>query len=348
LILHPKEVLETVRCGFPAAVDYFAENIVMGIQNNLILSGFPGDTMILSTGEVVCNISYFASGTIKGAAIAAEPLFGVFYEERDVNSIKKVWKQGWLMGMVMSVVLAVLFCAAAPLLSALCGMEPTSDIQRGVIMCMIFAPFMHTVYMFTLYYEATKHFNLSMAFAIVPDSCLYVLMMAFLIPILGRDGIWLSITGNQVIGLILLIPLVLLINTRSGKNTDRMLLLPEKFYSGTTLLDLDIPGYRTGNIAEIEKISSLLRSRVSEPDKAEAVLRCVEALISDMCESSGYIHIKVREEGTETAIFIRSIGQMRKLPESIYENVIKWGGSDSISYSYVYKMNIVCITIHDR
>jgi hypothetical protein len=187
-----------------------------------------------------------------------------------------------------------------------------------------------------------------MAFAIVPDSCLYVLMMAFLIPILGRDGIWLSITGNQVIGLILLIPLVLLINTRSGKNTDRMLLLPEKFYSGTTLLDLDIPGYRTGNIAEIEKISSLLRSRVSEPDKAEAVLRCVEALISDMCESSGYIHIKVREEGTETAIFIRSIGQMRKLPESIYENVIKWGGSDSISYSYVYKMNIVCITIHDR
>jgi len=78
LLLRPKEIAETIRCGFPAAADFFAENIVIGIQNNLILSGFPGDPMILPTAEVVCNISYFASGTIKGAAIATEPLFGVF------------------------------------------------------------------------------------------------------------------------------------------------------------------------------------------------------------------------------------------------------------------------------
>ncbi|HCM91682.1 MAG TPA: hypothetical protein DIS78_03845, partial [Lachnospiraceae bacterium] len=114
LLLSFKEIMETLRCGFPAAADYFAENIVMGIQNNLILAGFPGDAMILPVSEVVCNISYFASGTIKGAAIATEPLFGVFYEERDVNSIKKVWKQGWLMGLIMSVVWAALFYAALP------------------------------------------------------------------------------------------------------------------------------------------------------------------------------------------------------------------------------------------
>ncbi|MBO6148799.1 MAG: hypothetical protein J6O55_05595 [Lachnospiraceae bacterium] len=41
----------------------------MGIQNNLILSGFASDPLILPTAEVVCNISYFASGVIKGAAI---------------------------------------------------------------------------------------------------------------------------------------------------------------------------------------------------------------------------------------------------------------------------------------
>ncbi len=226
LILSPRETVETLRCGFPAAADYFAENIVMGIQNNLILAGFPGDTLILSTSEVVCNITYFASGTIKGAAIATEPLFGVFYEERDVNSIKKVWKQGWVMGLVMSVIWAVLFYAALPVLSALCGMELSADISRGMMFCMLFAPFMHMIYMFTLYYEGTKRLALSMAFAIIPDSCLYVVMMAFLIPILGKDGIWLSVTGNQVIGLILLIPLVFFIAGRSGKKQDRLLLLP--------------------------------------------------------------------------------------------------------------------------
>ena len=72
--------------------------------------------MILPTAEVVCNITYFASGTIKGAAIATEPLFGVFYAERDVRSIRKVWQQGWVMGIFMSAVWAVLFYVSLPVL----------------------------------------------------------------------------------------------------------------------------------------------------------------------------------------------------------------------------------------
>lgn len=184
LLLSPGEILDTLRSGFPSAADYFAESIVMGIQNNLILNAFPGNALILPTAEVVCNISYFASGTIKGAAIALAPLFGVFYVEQDVRSIKKVWKQGWGFGIVMSVVWALLFYLSLPLLSSLCGMELSQDISRGVFLSLLFAPAMHTVYVFTLYYEGIKRFDLSMAFAIIPDSCLYILMMMFLIPIL--------------------------------------------------------------------------------------------------------------------------------------------------------------------
>ena len=77
----------------------------MGIQNNLILSGFASDPLILSAAEVVCNISYFASGVIKGAANASEPLFGVLYSERDVNGIKKVWKKVWTMWIFASIYL---------------------------------------------------------------------------------------------------------------------------------------------------------------------------------------------------------------------------------------------------
>ncbi|MDT3845057.1 MAG: hypothetical protein LIV11_10910 [Bacillota bacterium] len=134
LLLRPKEIAETIRCGVPAAADYLAENVVMGIQNNLILAGFPGDPWILSTAEVVCNFTYFASGTIKGAAIAAEPLFGVFYAERDTDSIKKVWYQGWGAGLVMSVVWAVLFYLSLPVLSNLYKMELSPDISRGIFL----------------------------------------------------------------------------------------------------------------------------------------------------------------------------------------------------------------------
>jgi Na+-driven multidrug efflux pump len=348
LILRPREIAETVRCGFPAAADYFAENVLMGIQNNLILAGFPGDAMILPTAEVVCNITYFASGTIKGAAIATEPLFGVFFAERDVNSIRKVWQQGWVMGICMSVVWAVLFYVSLPLLSALCGMELSQDISRGVFLCMIFTPVMHTVYMFTLYYEATKHFNLSMAFAIIPDSCLYALMMAFLIPIIGKDGIWLAITGNQVIGLIILIPLVLFISAKTGRGMDRLLLLPEEFYTGTMLLESEILGDKTDVAAEMEMVREPLQSVLSDKDKTDAVMHCAVELVSDMLQSSKHIHIKLREEGEKTELFIRSLGKRRNMPESISENAMNPGDNSSISYSYVYKMNIACITLAGR
>ena len=45
---------------------------------------------------------------------------------------------------------------------------------------------------------------------------------ALLIPLIGKDGIWLSVTGNQVVGLILLIPIVLLAATVTGKRGIRL------------------------------------------------------------------------------------------------------------------------------
>lgn len=345
VILRPKEIAETIRCGLPAAADYFAENVVMGIQNNLILGGFPGDAMILPTAEVVCNISYFASGTIKGAAIATEPLFGVSYAERDVDSIRKVWKQGWGIGVIMSIVWGALFYAATPLLSLLFGMEPSQDIERGVLLCMIFAPVMHTLYMFTLYYEATRRFSLSMAFAIIPDSCLYVLMMALLIPMIGKDGIWLAVTGNQFIGLMILIPLVLLIAAKTGRRADRLLLLPEGFYAGTMLLEFEIVGDKKDMAAEWENLREQLQSGLMDAGHTEHVMCCAKEIVSEMRKISKYIHLKLREEENRVELFIRSIGGPWELPGSLSDRVAEWGGNDTITYSYVYKMNIVCITL---
>lgn len=347
LILQFKEVVETIRCGFPAAADYFAENIVMGIQNNLVLKSFPGDEMLLSTVEVVCNISYFASGTIKGAAVATEPLFGVFYEEKDVKSIKKVWQQGFVLGMVMSIVLAIIFYISLPVLSSLCGMELSYDISRGIMFCMIFAPVMHTVYMFTLYYEATKRFKLSMAFAIIPDSCLYVIMMMILIPILRKDGIWLAITGNQLVGLIMLLPVVFFIGKRFGKGLDRVLLLPREFYDGTLLTESELKDDVKDISAELEVLRQPLNSILLNVSRSEDIMHTVKVIVTDMHEKSKNIHIKLRSGKEKTEIFVRSVGHYWYDTTKIAENGVgACGGDASISYSYVYNMNIIRITLN--
>ena len=345
LFMRPGEVLDTVKSGFPATADYFAESIVMGVQNNLILSGFPGDAGILPTAEVVCNISYFASGAIKGAAIAVEPLFGVFYTERDGSGIKIVWKQGWIAGMVMSAVWAALFYLALPVLSALCGMELTEDISRGVLLCLVFAPFMHTVYMFTLYYEGIGRFALSTAFAIIPDSLLYVLSMALLIPVLGKDGIWLSVTGNQVAGLVLLVPFVLLISRGKEKLIDRLLLLPEGFSRESLIMEFEILAAGTDTRAKLERLRDPLCRILPYRAEPDNVLGSLDEIVSNMLQTSRVVHIKLKESGERAELFIRSFGGRWSMPPSVSKGAATWGGDDSIDYTYVYKMNIVCITL---
>ena len=67
--------------------------------------------------------------------------------------------------------------------------------------------------------------------------------------------------------------------------------------------------------------------------------------ISYMRSGSKSIHVKLRDDGEEAALFVRSLGKRRELPQSIVEAVKAWGSGDSISYSYVYQMNIVCLTL---
>lgn len=141
LLLSFKEIMETLRCGFPAAADYFAENIVMGIQNNLILAGFPGDALIL------------------------------------------------------------------------------------------------------------------------------------------------------------LIPIVLLAATVTGKRKDRLLLLPEEFYSDKLLSEFEISGDRIDMTAELEEFYAPLETALSDSDRVNSVMHCVEKIVSDMRCDSKDIHFKLLDEG---------------------------------------------------
>ncbi|MCR4746553.1 MAG: hypothetical protein K5894_15160 [Lachnospiraceae bacterium] len=347
VLLRPREIAETIRCGFPAAADYFAENVVMGIQNNLILSAFSGESLMLATSEIVCNISYFASGSIKGAAIATEPMFGVFYEERDVNSIKKVWKKGWMLGMLMSVVWGIFFYLSVPVISNLFGMEVNADIYRGMLFSIVFYPFMHTVYMFTLYYEATKRFSVSMAFAIVPDSILYIIMMAILIPILGKDGIWLSITGNQLLGLILLIPLVLLIASWHGIEKDRLLLLPEEFYSGKVLMETEVSADGRDEEAKRENFKDKMQELLTDQTEIDNVMFFMEEIMSVVRQNSNKIHISLKDNNQNIVVYIRNSGKQYDPLSSISEEIKSAADEGAISYSYVYKMNILTINLRE-
>ena len=364
VIFKLSEIAETIKCGVPSSVDYIFECTVLGFQNNLILAGFPGDHMILPTAEVVSNIIYFAAGLIKGISYAAAPLFGVFYAERDKNAMKRSLKESFKIGLVMSVVWAFVIYFALPALSALHGMDMSEDIVRGTILCLIFAPFVHTVSLFTMYYESTKRFALSIVFAIVPDSVLYVLIMATMIPVLGKDGIWLAMNGNQLLGLLIMIPVVLIISARTKqKGTDRILLLPKEHYERSLPFSYEINNTRENAVGVSKEVEDYLLSENKSSRISYFMALCTEELAADMLEAAkkgaasddmnSLLHISLFDDGDSIELVIRTMGTpynpldfepdkdtFSKMGVSMVQRIAK-----EVTYTNVYKLNVVTITV---
>ena len=91
-------------------------------------------------------------------------------------------------------------------------------------------------------------------------------------------------------------------------------------------------------------LREVLRSVLSSQDRTDSAIRLVGELVSEMRQTSKDIHIKLRDEGEEVRLFVRSLGKQWELPAAVSENVGEMVDNASVSYSYVYKMNIVCLT----
>lgn len=316
------EIIETIRCGVPASADYIAENVVMGIQNNLVLSAFPSEPLILPTVEVVCNLAYFATGAIKGAAYAAAPLFGVFFALKDRSGIKKTWRESFLLGLFMSVLWAGLFYLCLPWLCDAYGMTLSEDIRRGMMICLVLAPFVHMVSLFTMYYETIRRFGLSLLFSIVPDSILYIILMAILIPLLGKDGIWFSVNGSQALGLLILLPLLLLFGPRSEKGANRLLLLPDDFSGQKLRASYEIDG-------------SEERIEIALPQEERQYLH---ELSERMLKTSEKVELMVYDVDGKEEIRLIGIGKKNDPRQNMQEDEPFYSRT---TYTYVYKMNII-------
>lgn len=359
------EIAETVKCGVPSSSDYLAETVVMGIQNNLVLSGFGGNTLILATSDVVSNIAYFANGLIKGAAFAAAPLFAIFYAGRDKTCLKRTWKEALILGFVMSFLWAGVIWLLLPQISALCGMEMSADIQRGVLFSLIFVPLVHIVSLFTMYYESTKHFACSMTFSIIPDSVLFPVMLAILIPMLGKDGIWLSINGNQLIGLILLMPVIyFIVGRRYPKGPERFMLIPEKVSRRVPMLEVELPNSEETAVGISEKVRTFLAAEGWDQKASGTAALCIEELAVEMLnvamkhtvfkKSDQLMAIKLFDDEDHIEVLIRTAGKPYD-PANLEKDIPVPKGAtmvskiaEDVSYTYACRMNTVSFSIKNQ
>ena len=204
---------------------------------------------------------------------------------------------------------------------------------------------------------------MGLLYSIVPDSVIYPLMLAVLLPLLGYTGIWLSFAANALpFGIVLY--LVRSIGSRSCRLTmDRMLCLDESIRSNVPMLDISISASNADVTGISRQVHEFLLKEQASGRTAYMTALCLEELAADFVahtvqEGAGaagctIMDIKLFSDADALRIIIRNASSPYNplefdLDDATFAKVgvkLVQKVSRRIDYNYVYRMNIVTIEV---
>lgn len=358
-----KELPEMVRLGVPSSGNNLADGLVSGVVNNIIVAGFGGSTVALSIYTAVKGVVSFGISAIQATMVSAAPLIGVLYGARDRNGILRTLKEGLKVGIVMVVIWCGILVALLPFLAGFYGMKGVPQFQAGVLFCFCFMPLLLLMRLFTQLFESTEKTGMGLLYSILPDSVIYPVMLAVLLPVLGYNGIWLAYSANAIPFLILLY-LVRSAKNKSGRLTmDRMLCLDESIRDNVPMLDISIKADNTDVTGISRQVHEFLNEEKVSGRTAYITALCLEELAADFVAHSevesdkrpdqNIMDIKLFSDEDALRVVIRNVAPAYdpltfQLDDNTFSKVgvkLAQKVARQISYTYVYKMNIVTIDV---
>lgn len=363
-----KELISVLAHGLPGTTDSLIDSAVSGIINNLIVSylGAAG----LAIKSVVRSILNIMLVPMMAAGSATGPLFGLFYGARDKQGLKKTIGNSLAIGIISTAVWAALCIAAFPLLLNIfmknaSGIENAEQlIRQGIYIMLIFTPFRTIVITFGHFYEATERFKHSLIISILPDSLIYPVMLAVLLPNLGYTGLWLAQGGNAVVFFILAYLLHIITKKTPKVTAEDIFKFNDKINTAVPMVDISIAYNNIGTSGISEKVHDFLLKEYGTARTAYLTALCLEELMADFIAHSQITEEKIRGGGAFTdvklfsdpdafRIIIRNAAKQYDPLDFEYddEDFSKIGikmaqkFSERIDYCYIYRMNIVTIYV---
>lgn len=360
-----KELPEMIRHGFPTSGNNLADGVVSGLINNIIVSGFGGDTTALSIYTAVKGVHSFASTPAQGCGMATIPLMGVLYGSRDKTGLRRTVRESYRIGLIASVIWAGVILAALPLLARFYSMSGVPQFRTGVIVCLCFLPLLLAVRIMTQVFEATEKVGFGLAYSILPDSVIYPLLLLVLLPKLGYMGIWLSYAANALPFLLLLYLLRSLGQKSVRFSVDRMLALDKSIRDNVPMLDISIQSSNRDVTGISEQVHHFLSEQQTSRRAAYMTALCLEELAADFVAHMSELEdksertimdIKLFSDEDCLRIILRNAAKpYNPLDFDLDENTFAKVGvklaqraARKIDYNYVYKMNIVTIEVDKK
>ena len=359
-MLSIREIASTFRSGLPASLDNVIDCIAAAVSNNILITFFPEEPLIISTVAVVNNIKKIARMAPTGIGYAASTLFGVLYSERDKSGLKRSVWEVLRFGSFVTLIWAAIVFAVLPLLMKVYGMPANHDIRLGSIFQLGFLLFFLVVFVLTIFYESTERFGMSLFLASIPDSVVYPLLLIAFIPHFQKLGIWYAQSFSLILGLFVSYVFLTLIARKIPLPLDKLLLLKKQIIHRSPTIDISVSNTDEDAVGASEYIQKFLTERGLPSRTAFITALCAEELAVDMTAhpvkrrmDNAILDIKVFDDESSMEIIIRSMGtpynplDFEMNGETFAKAGVKLAQkiAEKIIYTNVYKMNIVSIVV---
>ena len=356
-----KEFAANIRCGLPATCDFMFEYVCLAVINNIVLTFYPEDTVLLSVVSVVLTIFNIGKCGSSGTADTARYLFGVLFSSRDKDGLVFTLKNSIKYGTVVSLCWAAVTILFSPLLARLFGMSGEPMVQHGLLIALLFIPVINITVIMTCFYESTERFILSLLYAVIPDSVVFPCLIWLLIPVMGTDGIWVAMGGAFIVGLILIYLGFAVKARKIPVPTDKLLCLKKQITNRSPQLDVTIDNTNSDVCGISEKIYDYLNEHNVSRRTTYISALATEEIASDVVanykniskRAVDHMDVKIFVDEETIDIVIRIFGDAYN-PLNYSDKLDEFGmcgvklaaqAADKVSYSYVYKLNIITITL---
>lgn len=193
----PEILREIARPGFAGSLIFLAQTVLTVFINNVLLKT-GGSDGIAAYGVVKYAIT-FIYAVYDSVNNAAQPMFGVYFGERDPKSIRLTAKIALRNLAVGAAGLCIVLCLGAPYLSGVFALDVTPALRMIGISCL----FSSVVAFLNSFYRSTGKASLSVLFTVL-DNLLFpaVLILALVFGLdLGENGVWLSLLISEALTL---------------------------------------------------------------------------------------------------------------------------------------------------
>ena len=352
---------EFVYHGLPSSGNNLADGVVSGIVNNIIVGGIKNGVLALAVFTAVKSIANFATAIILAINLSVTPLFGIMYGSRDRNGILRSYKESLRLAFIALMICAVAVTAFSPLLAKVFDMQGM-DFYIGVVVCMfIYLPLTGLVRITAQFFESIEKPAMGFLYSAVPDSLIFPVLLALLVPFMGYNGIWISYSLNAIPFIVALYLMRSIKEKSLVLSYNRMFCLDEEIRDNVPKIDISIRNINEDITFISEKVYSFLMNEGFEHRTAHATALCLEEIAADFVSHTRAVEVKNSDKVIMDIKLFCDEDQLRTIirneapiynpmdfefdNESFSKVGIKLAQrlAHSIKYSYVYKMNIITI-----